>query len=228
MLWNALVFIAVMVERLVFAPAHLVTPAPCSFKLHELILVGSFKLPTTFMNMKIRLRQETPADYLEVEALIEAAFEDEAFSDQSEHHLVRRLRQSEAFIPELSIVACLGEQILGHILLSLIEIRNEEQTFPSLALAPVSVLPAFQKQGIGGGLINEAHKRARHLGHHSVVLLGHSEYYPRFGYQKAAHFDIRLPFDVPAENCMAVELQPGALEKVSGVVVYPAVWGLDS
>ena len=83
-----------------------------------------------------------------------------------------------------------------------------------------SELPEFQKQGIGGELLREAHKRASQLGYSSAVLLGHKDYYPRFGYKKASDFNIEFPFDVPEEYCMAIELFPGALDGVQGIVHY--------
>lgn len=83
-------------------------------------------------------------------------------SDHSEQYLVERLRNSEAFIPELSIVAEINQKVAGHILLSRIKIvNNENKEFESLALAPVSVLPEYQGKGIGGKLIETAHKKLR-------------------------------------------------------------------
>ncbi|MCE7041379.1 GNAT family N-acetyltransferase [Dyadobacter sp. CY312] len=105
-------------------------------------------------------------------------------------------------------------------MLTKIHITSAKQDFSSLALAPVAVLPEFQGKGIGGMLIQAAHKRAKDLGYQSIILLGHEEYYPRFGYRVADEFGISLPFDVPRENCMAIELQPNALKGVHGQVVY--------
>ncbi|MEO0875094.1 MAG: N-acetyltransferase [Bacteroidota bacterium] len=172
----------------------------------------------------IHIRQETTADHQQVFQLVEAAFAGVEYSDQSEHHLVERLRKSDAFIPELSLVAEQGQEIVGHIILTQIAIVDGETRSPSLALAPVSVLPTHQGQGIGGALIKEAHKRAQALGHSSVILLGHADYYPRFGYRPTAEFGIRLPFEAPKENCMLVELQAGSLTGISGVVEYPTAF----
>ncbi len=175
--------------------------------------------------MTLIFRKETPADYKFVEKIIEEAFANEAYSDQTEHLLVARLRNSDAFIPELSMVAEVNGEIVGHILLTKITIKNAEITSASLALAPVSVKPAFQKQGIGGMLIEEAHRIARPLGYRSIVLLGHAGYYPRFGYRKGSDFGISLPFEVPDENCMVLELVEGGLEGVRGEVVYSEEFG---
>lgn len=170
--------------------------------------------------MEIKLRQETIADWKAVESVIEAAFEKEIYSDQQEHFLVERLRQSAAFIPELSIVAVIENKIVGHILLTKIEIKNETKSFPSLALAPVAVHPKLQHKGIGGQLIRMAHQQAKSLGHTSIILLGHEDYYPKFGYERTSKYGIQLPFEAPEANCMVIELVENALQGVSGTVVY--------
>lgn len=167
------------------------------------------------------IRQESNQDFKAVFNLIEQAFKTEKFSDGKEQFLVERLRMSEAFIPALSMVAEINETVVGHILLTKIKIKNEKGMFDSLALAPVSVLPDYQGKGIGGQLILAAHKKAKALGHQSIVLLGHSDYYPKFGYKRADLYDIELPFDVPKENVMVIELTKNGLTGVSGMVEYP-------
>ncbi len=171
--------------------------------------------------MNLKLRQESVEDYLAVNQLIKAAFAKIEFSDQTEHHLVTRLRKSEAFVPELSLVAIANNQVVGHILLSKIKIKSEHQIFDSLALAPVSVLPDFQNKGIGGELIEAAHVKAKELGFQSVILIGHADYYPRFGYELTEKYQINFPFEVPSENGMVKLLTEHALDGVSGEVVYP-------
>lgn len=171
--------------------------------------------------MNIYIREERPEDYPSVFELIEKAFRGEKYSDHQEQFLVERLRKSTAFVPQLSLVCVVENNIVGHILLTEIEIKTSEEKIKSLSLAPVSVLPEFQGKGIGGKLIEAAHQSARDLGYQSVILLGHEKYYPRFGYLLADEFGISLPFDVPKENCMAIELQPDALKNVRGEVVYP-------
>jgi predicted N-acetyltransferase YhbS len=111
---------------------------------------------------------------------------------------------------------------LGHILLTKIKIKNNGHEFQTLILAPVSVLPEFQHQEIGSQLIVEAHQKATELGYKSVILVGHENYYPRFGYKKASEFGIIQPFDVPEENNLVVELVENGLDGVSGTVEYPA------
>lgn len=111
--------------------------------------------------------------------------------------------------------------IIGYILLTKIKINHSDFFYDSLELANVGVLPNYQGNGIGGHLIEFAHKKARELGFETVILLGHPTYYPKFGYRKASDFDIQLPFDVPDENCMAIELVEDALKNINGMVEYP-------
>ena len=174
----------------------------------------------------ILIRQETKDDYKHVHKVVEAAFKDEELSDHKEHILVDKLRSSESFIPELSLVATeKNDQIVGHILLTRIKIidnSNNSKTShdSSLALAPVSVHPDYQGRGIGSKLIISAHTTAKELGYSSIILLGHEKYYPRFGYKILQSYGIKLPFDVPPQNCMAVELVDHALDSVQGLAEY--------
>src|SRR5690554_3889286 len=151
----------------------------------------------------MNIRKEESGDYKEVFDLIENAFENEEYSDRKEQFLVERLRRSEAFVPQLSLVAEVDGQIVGYILMTKIKIVDDHsQMTTSLALAPVAVLPSYQGKGIGGHLIRTAHRKAKELEFGSVVLLGHEKYYPKFGYQMTKEYGIKLPFEVPDENCM--------------------------
>ena len=167
------------------------------------------------------IRQETKNDNKVVFSVIESAFKGAEFTNNTEQFLVERLRKSSAFIPELSMVADIDGKVVGHILLTKLKIKNESSEFDSLALAPVSVLPQFQRKGVGKKLILESHKKATELGYHSIVLIGHETYYPRFGYEEADKYGIKLPFKVPKENCMVIELVKNGLTDVYGTVEYP-------
>ncbi|WP_053368769.1 GNAT family N-acetyltransferase [Bacillus sp. FJAT-27245] len=168
--------------------------------------------------MDISIRQEKEADYQAVEEVIERAFSDVAISDKTEHHLVKRLRSSMAFIPELSLVAvheATGEWV-GHILFTKARIGDAE----TLALAPVSVLPEYQNRGIGGLLINKGLEKAKEQGYESAIVLGHPGYYRKFGFKKASLWGIKAPWNVPDEVFMALELRAKSLDGVSGTVEY--------
>lgn len=172
--------------------------------------------------MDIIIRPELNSEYNKTEEIIQKAFLNEEYSDKKEPLLVNRIRKSDAFIPELSLVALnQGEDVIGHILLSKIKIVDGHNEVVSLALAPVSVTPEYQKIGIGSQLIHAALKNAKELGYRSVIVLGHKDYYPKFGFKTASLWNIQAPFEVPDEVFMALELTPNSLEKVQGVVHYP-------
>lgn len=173
--------------------------------------------------MGVLIRQEQTREYSTTEKVIKKAFLNEEYSDQTEHLLVNRIRASDAFIPELSLVAIDQDkegELIGQILLSKITIVGNEKVVDSLALAPVSVIPEYQKKGIGSQLIRIALKKAKELGYHSVIVLGHKDYYPKFGFKPASSWNIEAPFDVPAEVFMALELTEHSLENVQGIVQY--------
>ncbi|MEH7225270.1 N-acetyltransferase [Bacillus sp. JJ1566] len=171
--------------------------------------------------MEHLIRQERPEDFRETEEVVRKAFLNEEYSNKTEHFLVNRVRKSDAFIPELSLIAVnQDDEIIGHILISKIRIVDGERSFDSLALAPVSVIPEYQHRGIGSQLIRAALNEAKELGYQSVIVLGHQDYYPRFGFKQANLWNIKAPFEVPNEVFMALELVEGSLENVQGVVQY--------
>ena len=166
--------------------------------------------------MKLNIRGETKNDYENITCV-----NDLAFGQRNEAKLVELLRQNTKFIQELSIVAIHGQQIAGHILFFPVNIIHETIIYESLSLGPMSVIPEFQKQGIGGKLIIHGLNVARELGFKSVIVLGHSNYYPKFGFKKASYWEIRCPFEVPDEVFMAIELKEGGLDRIKGMVEYP-------
>ena len=168
----------------------------------------------------INIRVEQELDYKIVEGVIENAFLNAELTDNQEHNLVNRLRKSSEFIPELSLVAEIDNKIVGHILFTKINIESNKGSFESLALAPLSVLLDYQNKGVGKALMNYGLEVAKNLGYESVVVLGHENYYPKFGFKKASEFDIKPPFEVPDEAFMALELNENGLKNVSGIVKY--------
>jgi len=167
--------------------------------------------------MDILIRSEKTADFPAIQALNKVAF-----GQENEARLVNLLRQSDTFIPALSLVAMMDDIIVGHILFTKIKIKDEqENVFESLALAPMAVQPALQKQGIGEQLIRYGLKKAKALGYQSVIVLGHEHYYPKFGFVPAEKWQIKAPFDVPSNVFMALELVKDGLKGISGTVEYP-------
>lgn len=175
--------------------------------------------------MKIIIRQEKESDYQNTEFVVEEAFKNAELSDNTEQLLVHRLRECNTFVPELSLVAENKEGIVGHVLFTRIWIEGY-QKWESLALAPVSVLPEYQKQGIGSQLIRKGLKKATELGFQSVIVLGHKDYYPKFGFKKASNWQIKCPFKVPDEVFMAIDLTGNSLDGKAGVVCYPPEFGI--
>jgi putative acetyltransferase len=164
--------------------------------------------------MDIIIRKETIEDHQEIFAVNK-----QAFKQDDESRLIERIRAGKNFVSELSLVAVRYGKIVGHILFSKIIILGE-QTTETLSLAPLAVLPAFQKKGIGGSLVRKGISVALGLGFPSVIVLGHSDYYPKFGFRKASGWHIKCPFEVPDEAFMAIELVEGALSGSSGTVEY--------
>lgn len=166
--------------------------------------------------MKIVVRAERNSDYQEISML-----NDLAFGQENEGLLIEALRKRKEFIKELSLVAILEGQISGHILFTPVSISGNGKSTISLALAPMCVMPELQNFGIGSQLVEHGLKAAQSLGFRSVIVLGHKEYYPRFGFKPASFFEITCPFEVPDECFMALELQDQALIGISGMVSYP-------
>lgn len=166
-------------------------------------------------NMNTTIRKEEEKDYKQIYEVNKLAFQQE-----NESKLIEKIRKSKNFIPGLSIVAEIDNRIVGHILFSKIKIIGASD-YESLALAPMAVIPEFQKKGIGSELIKKGIAKAKELGFDSIIVLGHKEYYPRFGFQRASKWDIKCPFEVPEDVFMAIELTEKALEGKAGTVEYP-------
>lgn len=170
--------------------------------------------------MKINIRREKLEDYDLINNVVFEAFKTAEHSDGNEHELVSRLRNSDCYIPELSLVATINDEIVGHIMMTKLFIDDGVNEHESLALAPVSIKPDFQRKGVGSKLINESLKIAKQMGYKSVIVLGSEKYYPKFGFVEALQYGIKVPFEVPSPNFMAIELKKDALKEVSGTVIY--------
>lgn len=169
----------------------------------------------------MRIRQEKPEDYEEVYELVREAFASAEHADGNEQDLVEALRKGDAFIPELSLVAEEGGQLAGHILFTRARVGEVEV----LALAPLSVRPAFQRQGVGTALTEEGHRIARELGFPYSIVLGSENYYPRLGYREAAGFGVEAPEGIPSANFMAIRLLEEA-PALDGPVTYAEEFGM--
>jgi putative acetyltransferase len=163
----------------------------------------------------MEIRRERPEDRAAIREIHERAFGRPAEAD-----LVDALRGTEAFLPDLSLVAGDGTRLVGHILFSRAHLETGAAV---LALAPMAVLPERQRGGIGGQLIAAGLECARATDFPLVIVLGHPEYYPRFGFTPAARYGIIAPFPVPDEAWMAQPL-PSYRSTARGGVIYPAAF----
>jgi putative acetyltransferase len=156
------------------------------------------------------IRNESPEDIADVRAVVHAAF-----GRAADAELVDSLRESGALA--LSAVAVFAGRVVGHVGFSPLTVGGRH---PALALAPVSVAPDLQRQGIGSTLIRWSLEECLHLGHRLVVVLGEPAYYHRFGFTPASDFGIECPFPVPPGAFMVLELLPGAARNCHGAVSY--------
>ena len=148
-----------------------------------------------------------------------------AFDSPFEAKLVDKLRdQAQPFV---SLVAEVDGSIVGHIAFSSATLL-EHPDLSLMGLAPVAVLPAHHRQGIGSALIRAGLEQTRQLGALAVVVLGHPEYYPRFGFHPASRYGLRCEYEVPDEAFMAIELEPESLSGKSGLVRYHPAFSQES
>jgi putative acetyltransferase len=163
--------------------------------------------------MKLSIRPEGKEDYSVIREINRKAFDTDA-----EANLIDALRKSN--VPIISLVAEYNDMVVGHILFSEVTIDGHCPNIRMSGLAPMAVLPEYQRQGIGSQLVREGIKFCRDAGYSAVVVLGHPQFYPHFGFKPSAIFKITSEFDVPADVFMAKELQKGAMLNCSGTVRY--------
>jgi putative acetyltransferase len=163
-------------------------------------------------DVDVRIRLENPADAPEVRRVVEAAFGQSAEAD-----LVEALRREAR--PYFSLVAVRGGELVGHIAFSPVTIGSESPS-DGVGLAPMAVLPRFQRQGIGSRLVRAGLLECERAGRRVVVVLGHPGFYPRFGFVPASPAGLRSEYPVSDEHFMVLELAPGALQARSGLVRY--------
>jgi len=142
----------------------------------------------------------------------------EAFDTDAEANLIEALRKSD--IPIISLVADLNGEPVGHILFSPVALDGNRSNISIAGLGPMAVLPDRQNRGIGSRLVEEGLRQCKGSGYEVVVVLGHPNYYPRFGFLPSVNYGIKTEYDVPAEVFMIKELQDGALVGCSGIVKY--------
>lgn len=163
------------------------------------------------MKDTITIREENDSDIPAIRRVNELAFGREV-----EGQLVDALRDAGA--ATLSLVATEGDEIVGHILFSPVTIECEEGKSEALGLAPLAVVPAHQKKGIGKKLAQEGLKKLKEMGWSAVVVIGHPEYYPHFGFMPASKYGLRCEFEEAGDAFMALELVSGSLAGKAGLM----------
>ncbi|MFY8331201.1 GNAT family N-acetyltransferase [Vagococcus carniphilus] len=159
-------------------------------------------------------------DYSAVEALTISSFSETEFGYQQEADLIKKIRKDPSYKAELELVDEIDGKIVGHGLLSECLIKNENDSWKGLALAPLSVLPSYQNKKIGTNLMLALEKRSLIADYPFIVILGHPTFYKRFGYLPASKWGIFPPFEVPEEFFMIKELRKNILQEISGEVAY--------
>ena len=161
----------------------------------------------------IKFRQEKPGDQLSIRCVNE-----QGFGTSEEADLVDALREANAII--MSMVALDGEDIIAHILFTEVFVKQADTQFTALGLGPMAVLPTHQRKGIGTQLLKIALDKCRRLDYDFVVVLGHPEFYSKFGFSPAKPHGISCEVNAPDEAFMVLELRENGLAGRSGTVHY--------
>lgn len=177
----------------------------------------------------IKIRNEILSDYRDVEELTREAFYNQHVPGCNEHYLLHIMRNCSSFIKELDFVAELNEKIVANIVYtkSKIACDNGAKYDDIITFGPLSVLPEYQRKGIGGMLIRNTKEIAKKLGYRAILIYGDPGYYSRFGFVEAEKYDIRTSDNMYAAALQAIELYPGALSDCPGCFLEDPVFDID-
>ena len=180
------------------------------------------------LSKELVIRREQPADYATVEQVVREAFWNVYTPACTEHYLLHIMRDHPAFVPELDMLALVGEKIAGSVvymrsfILACNGIRYE-----TLTLGPIAVLPEYQRQGVGRSLISQSRELARRMGFRAILLCGDPDYYLRRGFVPAETYGICNSEGLYMEGLHACELYEGALADAEGRYHEDAIYDAD-
>lgn len=189
------------------------------------VVFEEFEVIEVLRSMNIIVRLEEERDYRRVEEMTRCAFGYQERIERGqigcpyEHWMVHELRKRDG-IPALSLVAEVEGHIVGHIICSKAEVRTERLIAPVLNMGPISVLPQYQRKGIGKALITGMLDRAKQLGYGAILFFGRPEYYPQFGFREASVFGITDSEGYNYPSFMGMELVPDYLAPAYGGKYY--------
>jgi putative acetyltransferase len=174
------------------------------------------------------IRRELPGDFSAVENLTREAFWNLYVPGCDEHFLVHKMRSHPDFIGELDYVAVRGNAVIGNIMFTKSCILQEDGSrFPCISFGPVSVLPEYQRRGVGSALITHTKNEALRLGHRAIIILGSPVNYCKHGFTSSRDFNIsNSSGDYPLAQ-LVCELEKDALKGITGKYVYSDVYDMD-
>ncbi len=161
--------------------------------------------------MQVQIKREKPKEIEEMNLLFRIAFGQATLGQ-----LITEFRNTNQYIPELSRIAHINDQVIGSVICSRAEITKGRRIIPSIIFVSLAVLPSYQNLGIGIQLVSNALAKAEELGYQSVFVLGPESYFGRFGFKKASGFGILSGLPYPEEDFLAMEIISGALQNASG------------
>lgn len=178
--------------------------------------------------MNITIRQETPADYKKVEEITREAFWNLYCPGCNEHLIVHKMRSHSDFIPELSFVIELDNEIVGSIFYTHSKVIAEDGTVhPTITFGPVSILPKYHRQGLGRALITHSIEVAKERGYKAILIGGYPYHYETYGFKGAKTYNISMPDGQFYKGIMALPLYEGALDDISGALFFSEVFETD-
>ena len=169
----------------------------------------------------MKIRPVINSDYPAIAHLLKESFSATEHGYENEAELVEKIRLDSSYQAELELVAVSDSKIYGYGMMSEVQILTSVGgSLTGLVLAPLAVTPDKQKQGIGTALMHELERRANKLHYSYISILGHPDYYHRFGYLPASKFGVKPPYSLPDEPFMLKVLLPDEIDKISGTLYY--------